>query len=173
MVSGWHIVRIQSWPNVLSQHLTGWPEENTTDLNQGKWIPGWDSKWLPPNTSPKHYWRGLFYWWIFVQEIPILNVNTYSFRCNLLLPSLSSRLRFTSWATKHRGFDSRQGQQIFFFSKASTPAPAHIQPHISSPSSAEVTSECNYTHPQARTAWNENVSVTNLRKWTAIHPLKT
>jgi len=94
--------------------------------------------------------------------------------------------------TKNRGFDSRHGHEIFFFSKASTPTPAHIQPPIkrvttafptgkspeckpnhSSPSSAEVTNECNYTQPQAPTAWNGNLTVTNIRNWTAIHPLKT
>jgi len=73
----------------------------------------------------------------------------------------------------------------------STLAPAHIQPPIkwvtmasptgrapeckpnhSSPSSAEVTNECNYTRPQPPKARNENVTATNIRHWTAILPLK-
>lgn len=95
-----------------------------------------------------------------------LGVNCFSHICQVewgiqLICSLLTRLQ--AGRPKNRGFDCCQGQEIFFFSRAYTPAPAHIQPPIkwattafptgkpnhSSPSSAEVTNEYNYTPSQA------------------------
>jgi hypothetical protein len=133
----------------------------------------------------------------------MLHVNMYSFRCNLLLPFLSNTVNFPTkhvltrlcaWRPRNRGFDTRHGQDILLFSKASTSAPGHIQPPMKwattfKPRGVNLTTHlhlaprlrmCAALLPHMR-PWREQktyqyyhyYNVTNIRNCTALHPLKT